>query len=854
MEALSLTLRSVTSSKARQVRRQATRFDEGRVALYHLLDREPNRTKRLKAILDAYNDLPLMPQTNTARDKFIAGIEQFLARTVPDPCAPLAEWERRLMGFIEAQYLKYQHATLYTDILKEWRDGTDEPETLIDDSSVEIEDLSQSKDSYRQKWQGYVFNALETDQNAIAGWLQGFFESTQASTKALEKLKADVADFEKAMEENKEHFNKTTLNWCIWGLLRSDLLTDDKRGVLTSIEQDEDAMSDVMDDLNMRMNTLDRWTWPAEGVAAEQRRQVGSKYRIFHDEDLMDALLLRYVGVKWSVEMSKRLTAFAQAHTWSSRVNTVSDGDRRRRELFLGPGKDHASGVSGQRLKTFEANFFLSQLLRHEAEVDRGYDVDLEEEDEQRGLRTRKSVAELKHSLLQLLNVEVAMGKRLNDEVTVLQSDFQSFGPSISHSTIVAVLKFFGVSKHWTDFFRRVLAVPIIFKEDGPHAEVRVRQRGTQMSSPLADVCSELMLFGMDFAVWQRTSGLRLYRLHDDFWLWGSEDACVRGWSTIADFAKVMGLDFNAEKSGSIRVSRTITRPLAASLPKGDVRWGFLTLTSTGYFTLDHALVDKHITALIGQLASCKSLFAWIKLWNTYGVKFFTSMLGGERPANCFGNQHITLMQRCFARVHEKVFEVDTTLANKVRKEIKRRFPSFVPDVLDSFVFLPTAVGGLGVLNPFITLTQLEGRMISNPEVIMDTLHQAETTSYHTARSLYEQGQTPGLQQHKYQPSRSGFFPFSEYVRAREQLSHELLKAYKSLLHRPKPNEVHVSAEVTSVLGGPQGLKGPYKLWLLDLYRDELVQKFGGLNIVEMKLLPMGMVKMARKERIKWNV
>ncbi|KAL8852115.1 MAG: hypothetical protein Q9221_003045 [Calogaya cf. arnoldii] len=419
MEALSSTLRSVTSSKGRQVKRQESRFEEGRLALEYLLDCQPNGVKRLREILNAYRNLPLMPQTNTSRDKFTASIEQFLLRAVPDPCAPLTEWERRLKGFIDAQHLRYKHATLYTDILKEWRDGTDEPEALIDDRSVEIEDLSQPKQQYRQKWESYVFNAMETDQSAITEWLQGFFASTQASTKALEDLRCGVAHFEKSMMDNQQHFTKTTLNWCIWGLLRSDLLTDDKRGVLTAIEQDEDAMSDVMDDLNMRMNTLDRWAWPAEGVAAEQRRQVGSKYRIFHDEDLMDALLLRYIGVKWSVKVSKRLTAFAKAHTWLSPVNTVGKDDRTRREHFLGLGKDHASGVQGQRLKTNETDFFFPQLLRHEAEVDRGYDVDLEEEDKSKGLQTRKSISELKHSLLKLLNVEVAVGKRLGDEVTV---------------------------------------------------------------------------------------------------------------------------------------------------------------------------------------------------------------------------------------------------------------------------------------------------------------------------------------------------------------------------------------------------------------------------------------------------
>ena len=854
MDALSLTLRSVTSSKAAQVIRQENHCKEERLRLQSILDRESNGNKRLKAILKTYSQLPLMPQTNTSRDKFIVSIEKFLQREVPDPCAPIAQWERRLKAIIYSHHVRYEHANLYTDILKEWRDSTDEPEKLIDDTSFELEDLCQSKDVYRQKWENYVFNAAETDKDAIVKWLQGFFMSTQASIKALEDLKAGVALFEKEMKENKEHFTKTSMNWCIWGLLRSDLLTDKKRGVLTAIQQDEDAMKDVMDDLNIRINSLNQWAWPTEGVAAEQRRQVGCKYRIFHEEDLIDDLLLRYIGVKWSVQMSERLVAFARVHPWLSPQNNVSSNDRTRRDHFLGPTTDHSAGLHGQWLKTFEDDFFLTQLLKHEKEVDRGYENDFEQEDRNRGLKTRQSITELKHSLLQLLDVEIAVAKELGEEVTVIQSDFEAFGISIPHTTISAVLTYFGVSRSWIEFILKALAVPIVFKEDGPEAEVRKRRRGTHMSSPLADFCSELLLFSMDFAVWQCTSGLRLYRLHDDLWLWGSEDACVRGWSAMADFAKVMGLAFNAEKSGCLRVSRKIRTPLNSSLPRGDVSWGFLKLSSSGYFVLDNALLDKHITALIAQLASSKSLFAWIRIWNTYGVRYFMSMLGGERPASCFGAQHIALMQQCFARMHQKVFQDEANVANYIRKEIKRRFPSFSADVLDSFIFLPIAVGGLDVKNPFVTLTQLEGRLPANPEVFMHSFIQAERNSYQKAKALYEQGRTVGLAQSRYTPRRPGFFSFQEFVRAREQLSHDLFKAYQALLDRPKPVEVVLSDDVEAVLGGPQGLEGSYDLCLLELYKDELVANFGGLNIVETRLLPMGMVAMPRKERIKWNV
>lgn len=59
MEALSLTLRSVTSSKAAQIKRQETHFKEERLSRQSILDREPSGNKRLKAILKTYSQLPL---------------------------------------------------------------------------------------------------------------------------------------------------------------------------------------------------------------------------------------------------------------------------------------------------------------------------------------------------------------------------------------------------------------------------------------------------------------------------------------------------------------------------------------------------------------------------------------------------------------------------------------------------------------------------------------------------------------------------------------------------------------------------------------------------------------------------
>ncbi|KAL8880726.1 MAG: hypothetical protein Q9192_007956, partial [Flavoplaca navasiana] len=786
----------------RQVERQKAQFEKRKITLRHLLDFESNELKRLKAIMKSYDDSPLMPQINSNNDAFIVELKRFMAQDVPDPCAPIYRYERRLKSIINAHFLRYQYAVLYQDILQEWQLRSTEPEPLIDDTSSEPYDLSRSKEEYRRVWESNVFVAKETNQNAIADWLQGFFISTKDNTQAFENFKAEVAGFEKSMKSNKKHFTKYTLNWCLWGLLRSDLLTDGKKQVLIAMNQDTEARGDMIDVLNMRMNTLDDWTWPEAGVSTEQRWSVADKYRFFHDEDLMDALLIRYIGVKWSVQISKSLSTFAKSQPLLSQLNLVSNDERQRREQYFGAGKDHRFGVQGGRLATYEADFFLTQLLKDEEEIDRGYDQDYEQEtnwdndqgseqeetdrshdrgsesgDEEGGLKTRRSQAELNVLLLQLLSAEVAVAKGLDREFVVLQSDFKSFGPSIPHTTIVAVLSFFGISQQWIQFFMRVLEMPIIVEEEGVKANIRIRQRGTPNSSPLADFLSELMLFCLDYSCWQRTSGLRLYRLHDDFWLWGSEDACVRGWYAMTDFAKVMGLELNKEKTGCVRVSKATT-PLAPSLPQGDVRWGFLKLAHTGDFLPDDSLIDIHISRLITQLASSKSVFAWIRIWNSYGVNAVMSKLGGERPANSFGAEHIARMQRCFAKTHNRVFEGEGNVASHLRRELKKRFPCCPADVPDAFIFLPAGFGGLGVYNPFIRLRQLEGQVSANPNKIMDDFCQTEVRNYQIAKAAYPMRKSGPPTRHH---NRDRFPSFAEYTRDREHLSCELLQAYELL-------------------------------------------------------------------------
>lgn len=240
------------------------------------------------------------------------------------------------------------------------------------------------------------------------------------------------------------------------------------------------------------------------------------------------------------------------------------------------------------------------------------------------------------HHLLHVLAAEIILKKKQGGDLSVVRSDFRWFGPSLPHSTMFAVLSFLGVSDRWVNIFRRILEAPIKFAEDGPDGKVQIRKRGIPIGGPLGVMLGEMPLFCLDFAFNQITDGARLYRLYDDFWFWGDEQSCVEGWKVVSDFTKLTGLEINEDKTGSVTIGGSTWKIVNKGLPSGDVKWGFLKLDSvTGKFVIDPESVDQHIEHLRGQLASCESVFEWIRTWNIYGVRFFSNNFGP--PAHAFG-------------------------------------------------------------------------------------------------------------------------------------------------------------------------------------------------------------------------
>lgn len=168
-------------------------------------------------------------------------------------------------------------------------------------------------------------------------------------------------------------------------------------------------------------------------------------------------------------------------------------------------------------------------------------------DDEYKGNQKVKSANETRQQILRHLPAEVIIRESLYGEVVVIQSDLAWFAAGMPHSKVSALLWFLVSQRPGSESPETPLRM-----SDALDAEVRIRRCGLSMADALEKLLGEVVLFALGAAV-NRESNTMLYRFHDDFWLCGEPTVCAKAWTTIKQFATIMGLEFN--KTGSAYIS-----------------------------------------------------------------------------------------------------------------------------------------------------------------------------------------------------------------------------------------------------------------------------------------------------------
>lgn len=856
-EILSQTLLSITNTKLAQLDKQKNAYNSRKRVLIDSANAHTDSNKRARELVEGFKDLPSMTSSTLNPMMSLDNLNRFIQQAEHDPAvtdAFIQEYESLVRNELQVQSNRYEFASLYGKLVNEWISAGNDQEQDPKAASVSV-----GRDEARVQratWEEYVFAPKTTDKDAIKAYLRTVFEAEDDVKDQLGELRKEIKRFQDNWSFNP-HFNVDSLTTTINGMLRSDILTDVKRATLKDFVGNDTVLSEISDVLNMRMATRKTWSWESD-LVIDQRRQLNGRYRFYPDEELLQSIFLHYIGMRWAVELHSRFRDLL--NVWKPSLDPISSQEKRRLHYFLDITDEldgeAMPGTMGEIKRTyFENDIFLDQLPKSFEEQRGAYGS---KDDAETG-DTRKSHIDVVQNLLRMIEADILLQKHFEKDVTVIRSDFKWFGPSIPHSSIAAVLEFFGVGADWIEFFMKVLEAPLRFKQDPEDAPSRIRRRGTPLSTPLADVFGESLLFCVDFAVNQKANGTRLYRLHDDMWLWGNTEACVKGWEVLGECAGVLGLDFNFEKTGSAPIlgtERKLDSDLATALPKGDVTWGFLKLDRhTGHFVIDQGEVDKHIEELRVQLDACKTVFNWIQAWNTYGARFFSNFFG--KPSNCSGRQHIDSMLETFQRIQQQLFpDTPGGVGAHVKQMIAERFDIPLSDIPDGYIYFSPEFGGLGLKNPFIDLCLVRNTVKEDPDKVVESFLEQEARDYRKFKARFESGAMRSIKSRRYDfgdLEDEPFMSLDEFCSYRERIGESLGCTFRGLMQQPASETLGLKGAVKAVLEPYQWSElSSYDHWVLQLFSKDMIARFGGLNVVEKGLLPMGLIAMLRESKFQW--
>ena len=119
------------------------------------------------------------------------------------------------------------------------------------------------------------------------------------------------------------------------------------------------------------------------------------------------------------------------------------------------------------------------------------------------------------------------------------------------------------------------------------------------------------------------------------------------------------------------------------------------------------------------------------------------------------------------------------------------------------------------------------------------------------------------VEEHFHDSTGEKFMPFNEYIRYREITDGSLLNTYNELLKTPAEHDVRPSQavmhaldqlkEITPELAWNWIQPGSDQKWIIQLYSSSVLERFGGLTLVDRNLLPMGVMTMLRARKVVWQ-
>lgn len=707
---------------------------------------------------------------------------------------------------------------------------------------VEINSTSESilTNEHLQK---IIFDRPQLDLDQWRRFLQtklfSIFDNDHKLKQAFEDFEYTTKKFGKSLLEEK--VSPTDVHRAMKSLISGNLMDDYRKKLLSKMQSDENAVIEFASSLTLMISDLADWKWPVEGVRGIFRRNLVGRYRCFYEEDFLTAIFLEHLGLKWSYHFKEELKILFDQITKKSQKNCSS------------------RSIQYERLMIQRDEYWMTLL------------PDKSQDESTTASYENMDKLDSKSKLFYLINVEIQLHQVLQPDksFTVASADLEWFGPSVSHEIVQIFLQFCGVSQVWLDFFDRFLKQPVYYKPGEP---IRQRQRGVPISHAFSHLFSELLLFGLDLYVYQ-TTDVFLYRFHDDIWFFDSQSSKIeQAWTLMNEYAQLTGLKFNEEKCGSVRiVPSNATDELSTDvvLPCKDVKWGLLTLQSSGRFVIKQETIKPFLDELKVRLTKASTVLEWINLYNQY-IAFFMRNFG--KCANILGTYHIEQITEIFQFIHQYVFpETNGNACTILTNRIIEQFPGCLNnEICEAWLYWPLTQGGLGLKNIYLTLYSFQAHLLSAKVTTFNQLPVRDAELYAELVEQYEtvkkRRKFKDLQEFLHDDET--LITFDEYIQVRETRLSHWTQVYIDMINiipgqlpimtdKIKNAMFNFQDRIGEISSNKRSKKKKtndcYLEWLVGYYAGQIESAFNQLDFIDRENLPIGLITRMKTTKIDWN-
>jgi hypothetical protein len=683
----------------------------------------------------------------------------------------LLKFEEQIQAKLEKRLNRLDVSAIHVELLKEVLDAGENSASFaakIDgiDLDGDFEVVETELDEVLEEFEKETFVAKDVDFEAIERYLS----SVMTERDVLEEMRSDLAAFSDEILDNGLDIDQDLLIWCIADIVKNPLIGEEKKKTLEGYLQSPVTLRELASILKMK--SVSHWEYRniEKGLPVTVVRNPDGQFCIAIEECIVDMLFLSYMGIGWAMRLKNALPDVTRCGM--SKFTGLSVEELNKREYFLGPklvkvpeitptptcGMCHPTmpppspppgmmmppppppvmmmppppppGMLILPRKTsrrkparswcpppppppLQHEFGSLQNLRRRQYTEEFFMSRLPVEDG--CIPHVKSQEDVQARLMKTLAVERKLREAFDGQAHVGSVHFTSLASSLPHQTVLTVLKFLGLSDTIVNLFERFLSAKLNIGPAVRGAPDRIlpRARGIPDGHTLEIFFTEAVMFFLELVVHQKT-GSYLYRLRDRAYFVGNREQHRAYREHVAKFADTLGLDFNFEDGNSIGFLEIDTRSTSICASK----------------------VVTYAREVKSQLNSCTTVLEWVHVWNKTVGTYQTHLFGPL--ANVFGQSHVVIVKESYKTIFDIVLSgVDLTeyVSQLLGAHLR---PDLIKPVLplEALIYLPRAYGGLGVKNPFITLSLPRG-LISSPNDFVEDYLDQENTAYEKAAEAY---------------------------------------------------------------------------------------------------------------------